>query len=181
MTAIYIVGPARELAGPFTLPVVPGIGRQMPEEAIELANALAAPADGYTWALVDNMPQQLVDHRGLVYSTEDGTERHYEHLGDLPNGLTEKAWPGRFYVWSGGSWVLDDVAKTEAAYEVERVWRNEQIAATDYLAMPDYPINTDKRSELYAYRQALRDWPNTGQFPEPQDRPRPPTWVIEQI
>ena len=38
----------------------------------------------------------------------------------------------------------------------EREWR---IRATDYLAMPDYPLTDEQRAEVMAYRQALRDLP----------------------
>ena len=44
-----------------------------------------------------------------------------------------------------------------------REWRDEQLAATDDLArIPDYPNS----AILLEYRQALRDWPNTDDFPE---------------
>ena len=41
-------------------------------------------------------------------------------------------------------------------------WRDSELKATDSLALlPDYP-NTQA---LLAYRQALRDWPSTPEFP----------------
>lgn len=180
MKAIYLVDPVGALVGPVALPVVPGIGCQLPEEAIELRTSLAAPADGCVWALVDGEPRQLADHRGVVYSMEDGGSRTYEALGELPDGLTAQAWPGIFYVWGGDGWVLDAAAQLEAAHAIERTWRNAQISATDYLAMPDYPITAEQRSGLYAYRQALRDWPDVNLFPDQAGRPQPPAWIAEQ-
>mgnify|MGYP000043079655 CR=1 FL=1 len=38
-----------------------------------------------------------------------------------------------------------------------RAERDRRIAATDYLVMPDYPLDTDKLEEIKTYRQALRD------------------------
>lgn len=40
-----------------------------------------------------------------------------------------------------------------------RAARDARIAATDYLLMPDYPLEEEARTEVEAYRQALRDLP----------------------
>ena len=37
--------------------------------------------------------------------------------------------------------------------------RDNRLGATDYLLMPDYPITAEKRAQVEAYRQALRDLP----------------------
>ncbi len=63
----------------------------------------------------------------------------------------------------------------------ERVWRDRQIAATDYLAMPDYPLTDAQRSEMHVYRQALRDWPAAGGFPTQENRPQPPAWLAQVL
>lgn len=179
MSAIYLIGLVGELSGPITLPVVPGIGCQMPDNAIELAQELAAPAEGFVWAMIEGDAVQLADHRGTVYGTADGSPQQHAALGNLPAGLTAQKWPGLFYVWEGASWVLDEAAQLEATKAAERLWRNAQISVTDYLVLPDYPISADQRAELYAYRQALRDWPAAGQFPGQQNRPEPPGWIAE--
>lgn len=46
-----------------------------------------------------------------------------------------------------------------------RAERDKRITATDYLVMPDYPLDTDKLEEIKAYRQALRDIPQQSGFP----------------
>lgn len=46
-----------------------------------------------------------------------------------------------------------------------RAERDRRITATDYLVMPDYPLDTDKLEEIKAYRQALRDIPQQPGFP----------------
>lgn len=40
-----------------------------------------------------------------------------------------------------------------------RAARDARLAATDYLVMPDYPLDEETRTEVEAYRQALRDLP----------------------
>ncbi len=177
---IYLFDRAGALAGPVELDVIPGVGVQLPSNAVDLGVILAEPAEGYAWALVDGEPVQLADHRGTVYRTDSGTAQHYSELGKLPEGLTVAPWPGEFYVWSGSGWELDEAARIDAAQATERTWRNAQISATDYLAMPDYPISAEQRIELYAYRQALRNWPEAGTFPDQHGRPQPPSWIAEQ-
>lgn len=177
MGVIYFIVAGSALSGPITLPVVPGIGIQVPDDAIELDAELVTPEEGYAWALVDGEPVLLPDHRGVVYRTDDGVVQQHVELGALPEGLTVQARPGQFYVWGNEGWVLNEIAQMEATKVSERAWRNSRISITDYLVLPDYPITADQRSELYAYRQALRDWPDTGPFPSQVGRPDAPIWI----
>jgi len=181
---IYVFDPLGILTGPFELsdfPEVPGFGQYLPGNAVQFEKPLNPPEAGHVWVLVEEKPQQLADCRGMVFRTEEpGVAEEYSKLGDLPEGLTAKRWPGQFYVWVGGDWVLDEAAQIAAAQAGERAWRNAQIASTDYLVMPDYPLSADQRAELYAYRQALRNWPEAGQFPEQKDRPVAPSWIADQ-
>ena len=177
---IYLFDPLGILAGPFELsefPEIPGLGQPLPGNAVQLEKLLDPPEAGHVWALVDGEPQQLADNRGMVYHTDTGAAEEHFEIGDLPEGLTVKPRPGQFYVWACGDWVLDAAAQTEAAQAGERAWRNVQVAATDYLAMPDYPITAEQRADLYAYRQALRDWPDVTLFPDQEGRPQPPAWI----
>ena len=65
--------------------------------------------------------------------------------------------------------------KTDAEYAAEaRAKRNALIAETDYLAMPDYPIDAEKKAAVLAYRQALRDIPEQAGFPRQIDWPTKP-------
>lgn len=44
-----------------------------------------------------------------------------------------------------------------------RIWRDEELANTDNIAQtPDFP----NRDKYLTYRQALRDWPSTSNFPD---------------
>lgn len=44
-----------------------------------------------------------------------------------------------------------------------RLWRNEELEATDFIVpLSDHP----QQAAYMTYRQALRDWPSTEDFPE---------------
>lgn len=134
--------------------------------------AVVRSEGGAAWQLV-------ADYRGTVYDTTTGNPQQYEDLGDLPGNLTAEPRPSPFHEWVMGGWVLDAAAKQNAERDAERVWRDSRLASTDYLAMPDYPLTDAARSEVLAYRQALRDWPEGGEFPLPAHRPKPPAWLAD--
>lgn len=47
--------------------------------------------------------------------------------------------------------------------DTERAWRDSELFRTDSLVLlPDYPY----KEQLTVYRQALRDWPATSDFPD---------------
>lgn len=58
----------------------------------------------------------------------------------------------------------DEYVFTQAQIEEQaREWRNVELSKTDVLAtLPDYPYT----EQLTVYRQALRDWPATENFPD---------------
>ena len=65
--------------------------------------------------------------------------------------------------------LIDTNAKFEDSEEEEplpqepREWRDQELARTDVLILlPDHP----DKDNLTAYRQELRDWPSTGDFPD---------------
>lgn len=69
-----------------------------------------------------------------------------------------------------------------ARFERLRSVRDQRLAATDYLLMPDYPLSDDQRTILQVYRQALRDLPSQEGAPwdgGAEDTPWPeiPNWV----
>ena len=65
--------------------------------------------------------------------------------------------------------------KTDAEYAAEaREKRNQLIAETDYLVMPDYPLDDERKAAVLAYRQALRDVPEQEGFPRQIDWPVKP-------
>ena len=104
----YIVDAAGILSGPVELPEIPGLGMQLPSNAIEFENELPAPKPGHAWVFVDGQPDQLADHRGEVYSTDTGEPQQHDALGKLPAGLTPEQRPSADHSWSGSGWVFDD-------------------------------------------------------------------------
>jgi len=69
----------------------------------------------------------------------------------------------------GGSYeiVNPPVLSTEDQKNIDeinaRIWRDEELAATDNISQtPDFP----NRDKYLTYRQALRDWPSTADFPD---------------
>ena len=62
--------------------------------------------------------------------------------------------------WTGSAWEAVVVVMTEAE---ARKWRDGELFRTDSLMLlDDYP----QKDGLTAYRQELRDWPSTGDFPD---------------
>ncbi|WP_256205396.1 MULTISPECIES: phage tail assembly chaperone [unclassified Pseudomonas] len=72
----------------------------------------------------------------------------------------------------------------------ERVWRDTQVSETEWLVArqrdeQDMQLATtltaEQFTELLTYRQALRDWPQSGLFPDAEQRPVAPPWIAEQV
>lgn len=51
-------------------------------------------------------------------------------------------------------------------WQVIRTARNQDLSASDYAAMPDYPMEESDKSVFLAYRQGLRDIPDQGSDPD---------------
>lgn len=62
------------------------------------------------------------------------------------------------------------------AFEI-RDRRNALLTETDYLMQPDYPISEETRTDLKAYRQALRDITKQEGFPENVVWPEKPSFI----
>lgn len=71
----------------------------------------------------------------------------------------------------------------------ERAWRDDAFTAV--IGMRDRhrdqqeiggdtTLSSDQFSELLAYMQLLRDWPQSADFPEINHRPVAPAWVAQQ-
>lgn len=72
---------------------------------------------------------------------------------------------------------------------VERVWRDKQLSSTDGVVTRhrdelEEGIETTLTSMQYvslqAYRRALRNWPEAGEFPLVDHRPTAPPWLAGQ-
>ena len=55
-----------------------------------------------------------------------------------------------------------DTQEDEIVISIQKDWRDAELKKTDYIStIPDY----SNRSDYLDYRQALRDWPSTDNFP----------------
>ncbi len=60
------------------------------------------------------------------------------------------------------------------AWRLVRQKRDALLLATDYAIMPDYPLADAEKTEVTAYRQALRDIPETFDSPDTVEWPTKP-------
>lgn len=76
----------------------------------------------------------------------------------------------------------------DALAAAERAWRDGQLTLTDPLVSRHRDeveeggptsITPEQYAELQAYRRALRNWPEAGEFPFAEHRPPAPTWLNE--
>ncbi|GLH33985.1 hypothetical protein BR1R5_33730 [Pseudomonas sp. BR1R-5] len=79
---------------------------------------------------------------------------------------------------------------TEEVASQERSWRDGKLAANQWLRdrhrdEQDLGRTTtlmeEQFVELLNYLQALRDWPQSELFPDPDHRPVEPLWLAEQV
>lgn len=72
----------------------------------------------------------------------------------------------------------------------ERSWRQSALAATEWLVTRHRDeqelgrgttLKPQQYLELLEYRQALRDWPDSGAFPSSVSRPSAPQWLAGPI
>ena len=79
-----------------------------------------------------------------------------------------------FYGYTVGDELLTDEDRAKAAREK----RDQLLAETDYLLMPDYPIEAAVLEVLKTYRQALRDIPEQSGFPKTIEWPSKPEVIL---
>lgn len=81
------------------------------------------------------------------------------------------------------------VPSEEASTAREREWRDGEVSSTEWLVtrhreqdmQQATTLSAEQFAELLSYRQALRDWPQSEQFPDALQRPLAPPWIVEQI
>lgn len=83
---------------------------------------------------------------------KDTANRHYQEFLEL----LEK----------GEAELVEPQVSTEQLADQIRSKRNQLIAETDYLVMPDYPITEKRKQKVLIYRQALRDITVQETFPQ---------------
>ena len=71
----------------------------------------------------------------------------------------------------------------------ERAWRDSEILSVQWIRDRHRDerelerlttITTEQYAGLLDYMQALRDWPQSADFPDSQHRPLSPGWIVEQ-
>lgn len=100
---------------------------------------------------------------------------------------------GKVIAWGddGYPFLTDPPPPTpEALATVERSWRDERLLATDGVvarhrdeqeAGGATTLSPERYTELQQYRQALRNWPESGEFPLFEHRPPAPDWLADQL
>ena len=116
--------------------------------------------DGRIWSVKEAKFVNEVPEDGVQGTCSD--EEGKNSLKGLIEGL-------EFYNYPKGELKTDDEYAAEA-----REKRNALIAETDYMAMPDYPLDDERKAAVLAYRQALRDVPEQAGFPRQIDWPVKP-------
>ena len=65
--------------------------------------------------------------------------------------------------WDGSSWTNPEEEEAPSKAVGNKAWRDEELMKTDHVAtITDFP----NRDNILVYRQALRDWPSTSDFPD---------------
>lgn len=133
-----------------TSPIVGGIEitQQQHDDAMsaKLSGRKAEIRDGVMWI-------ESVERR-TVYSTTDGQAKEIADNDATPEGYTDTERPDEFHEWNGSEWLPNSDLKWS---EIRSI-RDGLLAACDWTMVADAP--TDKTA-WGAYRQALRDLPET--------------------
>lgn len=120
----YLIDDSGALTGPVEFPLVPGIGVQLPSNAVTLSIELSPAPSGYAWAYDNGSLQQRVDFRGDVYRKDTGIRETWAALGELPEGVTTQPWPGGFHSWVDGAWNVDEAASLKNRKQVVLIKRD---------------------------------------------------------
>ena len=115
----------------------------------------------YTHYKLDNGKIWSIADACFVQSVPEGAETA-SPIGEDGRTADEA---GLYFCLKTFGYPLGDL-KTDADYSAEaREKRNALIAETDYLVMPDYPLDDNKKAAILSYRQELRDITKQSGFP----------------
>lgn len=126
------------------------------------------------WALVQD---------GVVIETTDldPEGRYHPDLKWRPCG--ERVQPG--WLFKDGAFA-EKVVTLQERMDAERQWRDSQLTSRQWLrdrhrdeqdlGRPT-TLDNEQFVQLLTYLQSLRDWPIDEAFPDPQQRPDPPSWI----
>lgn len=74
---------------------------------------------------------------------------------------------------------IPEPTQSEKAERI-RAERDALLHETDYLVMPDYPLSSEEKAQVVAYRTALRDLPEQAGFPENVVFPNEPEFLAKR-
>ncbi|UVM63289.1 phage tail assembly chaperone [Pseudomonas sp. B21-010] len=106
---------------------------------------------------------------------------------DLRNSIDQGK---EIIVVNGWPKAVDRITPPDQLIAFERNWRDSEIRNTEWLVTRHRDeqdlqltptLTLERFSELLAYRQALRDWPQAEVFPDIEFRPVAPAWIAEQL
>jgi len=89
----------------------------------------------------------------------------------------------------GLPYLVDAPVVTPDPGVTERTWRDAELSSVIWLRDrhrdqldigSDTTLTVEQFAELLLYLQALRDWPQSADFPDSQHRPLAPDWIAEQ-
>ncbi|WP_245704289.1 phage tail assembly chaperone [Pseudomonas defluvii] len=89
----------------------------------------------------------------------------------------------------GTPYLVDLVLTPEEVAALERAWRDSVLAQAVWLRDRhrdqleiggSTTLTAEQFQELLVYMQALRDWPQSPDFPLTEHRPVAPPWIVEQ-
>ncbi|WP_085706817.1 tail fiber assembly protein [Pseudomonas sp. B35(2017)] len=153
----YLTDGSGALSGPVEFPVTPGIGIQLPANAVELAFELPEPESGRTWALINGIPREVIDRRGLAYRKDGGAQQIWSELGELPETLTAQPYPGEFHVWRDDAWRPDELARTESSKK-QALERRDTLLRDAVLRIAPLQYAVDIGDAVPEEQQRLLDW-----------------------
>lgn len=98
--------------------------------------------------------------------------------------------PGYAEEWLGEDSAELAVVSQSQMVIAERSWRDGELLGVKWLRERhrdqleidvETTLTAEQFKELLVYMQALRDWPQSADFPDVQRRPAAPPWIVEQI
>jgi hypothetical protein len=139
----------------------------------------------------------------MLFSSKTTESFHDPDLGPLPDDAIEIS-PGLHAHLMGGQSATIKISfdtdppslvdrppmSSERLADIERSWRNGQLATTDSIVArhrdelengASATLASEQYSELQVYRRALRHWPQGTGFPLVDHRPEPPPWLAAHL
>lgn len=126
---------------------------------------------------------QKYEYNGKVYTTAWQVRQAINQNERLAFGPEPNDGRVEFWAQFGVTYAEEpDPEPTEEELAVAaRRQRDYMLNATDYLVMPDYPLSEEDRAAVTAYRQALRDIPQSDGFPADIAWPDIPAVLSEKV